>query len=118
VYPEIQILNTIGTFAEMSCLIRSSTQVFYDHLKDPHDLFWKWLLLIRKFLRFINMQTITETQLILMDATLEELMTLRLYLTKVKDVEVQESTNENESNIDKTNDNKKKTNNKKKKKKN
>ena len=63
------------------------------------------------------MQTITETQLILMDDTLEELMNLRLYLTKVKDVEVQDSTNENESNIDKTNDNKKKTNNKKKKKK-
>ena len=64
------------------------------------------------------MQTITETQLILMDDTLEELMNLRLYLTKVKDVEVQDSKNENESMNDKTNDNKKKTNNKKNKKKN
>ena len=63
------------------------------------------------------MQTITETQLILMDATLEELMNLRLYLTKVKDVEVQDSTNENETKNEKANDNKKKTNNKKKRKK-
>ena len=62
----------------------------------------------------MNMQTITETQLILMDDTLEELMNLRLFLTKVKDVEVQDPTDENESKNDKTNDKKKKTNIKKK----
>jgi len=34
----------IGTFAEVSTLIRSFPQLIYDHIKDSTDEHWKWLL--------------------------------------------------------------------------
>ena len=42
----------IGTFAEVGTLIRSFPQLMYDHIKDPSNDYWQWLLAIRQFLRF------------------------------------------------------------------
>ena len=52
----------IGTFAEVSNLIRSMTQLLYDHIKDTDDPYWQWFLQIRKFLRFMLMPKLTESQ--------------------------------------------------------
>ena len=79
--------NIIGTFSEIGNLIQSSTQLLFDYLKDPEDKFWKWLLLIRKFLRFIRMPSVSESQLLLMQETLDEMMNLRLLLTRIPGVE-------------------------------
>ena len=55
----------IGTFSEIACLIRSLPQLLFDEIKNTEDPFWKWLLLIRNFLRFVLMPSITESQVIL-----------------------------------------------------
>ena len=67
----------LGTFAEVSNLIRSSTQVLYDYIKDPNDDYWKWLLLIRKFLKFMLMPEISESQVLAMEELLDKMMNLR-----------------------------------------
>ena len=52
----------VGTFSETACLIRSFTQVAYNHIQDPSNEYWQWLLHIRQFLRFLTMGKITESQ--------------------------------------------------------
>ena len=59
--------KVIGTFSEIENLIRSITQMLYDHIKDTDDEYWLWLLEIRRFVRFVNMPQITESQLEEMD---------------------------------------------------
>ena len=71
------------TPSEVANLIRSSTQVLFDNIKNPKDEFWIWLLLIRKFLRFISMTSLTESQLISQEETLEEMINLRIRLTRI-----------------------------------
>ena len=46
----------------MENLIRSFSQLFYDYIKIFDDDYWLWLIQIRKFLRFVNMAEITESQ--------------------------------------------------------
>ena len=46
----------------MENLIRSFSQLFYDYIKNFDDDYWLWLIQIRKFLRFVNMAEITESQ--------------------------------------------------------
>ena len=46
----------------MENLIRSFSQLFYDYIKNVDDDYWLWLIQIRKFLRFVNMAEITESQ--------------------------------------------------------
>ena len=57
-----QCKNFLGGFAEMENLIRSFSQLFYDYIKNFDDDYWLWLIQIRKFLRFVNMAEITESQ--------------------------------------------------------
>ena len=73
----------IGTFSEVRNLIQSFPQLLFNHIRDPADEFWVWLLVIRRFLRFISMPKMTESQVIEMDKTLENLMDTRLKLTRV-----------------------------------
>ena len=40
----------IGTFSQISTLIRSFTQVAYDNILDTDDEYYQWLLKIRKLL--------------------------------------------------------------------
>ena len=40
----------IGTFAEVSTLIRSFPQLLFDHIQDPTDDYWKWLLKVHKIM--------------------------------------------------------------------
>jgi hypothetical protein len=83
----------IGTFAEIGTLIRSCTQVIYDHILDPTDEHYLWLLKIREFLRYIQMIKLTEGQLIQMENILEEMMDLRMKLTRIPDSEQSEEGN-------------------------
>ena len=76
----------VGTFSEISCLLRSLTQIMFDHIKNPQDEFWMWLLAIRKFLRFMLMPEITESQLNSMNETLENVMNTRMRLTRVTNI--------------------------------
>ena len=52
----------VGTFSETACLIRCITQIAYNHIQDPSNEYWQWLLHIRQFLRFLTMPKITESQ--------------------------------------------------------
>ena len=54
----------IGTFAEVSCLIRSFPQMAYDHIRNSNDPYWQFLLKIRSFLRFLLMPKITDQQVL------------------------------------------------------
>ena len=54
--------RVIGTFAELSNLIRSITQLLFNHIKLTNDPFWLWLLQIRHFLRFMLMPKLTNSQ--------------------------------------------------------
>ena len=73
-----------GTFAEIGNLIRSFTQVMFDHIRNFDDEYWLWLLEIRMFLRYILMPEISQSQLKAMNETLIDLMNTRLRLTKIK----------------------------------
>jgi hypothetical protein len=55
----------------------------YNHLRDPKDPFWQWLLHIRRLLRFILSPKLTESQLNCMNETIEMVMNTRIKLTKV-----------------------------------
>lgn len=52
----------IGTFAEISNLVRSFTQLVYDQILDCTNPYWLWLLKIRQFLRYVSMPTISDSQ--------------------------------------------------------
>ena len=73
----------IGTFSEVGNLIRSITQILYNHVQDTNDPYWQWLLVIRKFFRFMSMPILTDSQIDEMDKTLDTLMNFRLPLTKI-----------------------------------
>ena len=73
----------IGTFSEVRNLIQSLPQLLYNHIRDPNDNYWQWLLLIRRFLRYILMPQLTDSQIIEMDRTLDILMNVRLNLTRI-----------------------------------
>ena len=79
--------NVIGTFAEVSNLIRSITQVAYNHILDHENRYWQWLLSLRRFLRFVTMYQISESQVQAMEAALEDVMSFRFELTKKPDIE-------------------------------
>ena len=70
--------KVIGSFSEISNLIRSSTQLLDVYIKDFNNEYYQWLLSIRKFLRFVKMYKITESQLVEMDSVLETMMNFRL----------------------------------------
>ena len=74
--------NVIGTFAEISCLIRSFTQVVYNCIQDHENRYWQWLLSLRRFLRFVTMYQLAESQVQAMETALEDLMSFRFELTK------------------------------------
>ena len=57
----------IGTFSEVGNLIRSITQILYNHVEDTNDPYWQWLLVIRKFFRFMSMPILTDSQIDDMD---------------------------------------------------
>ena len=78
--------RVIGTFSQVATLIRSFSQILYNQIKNPENPYWKWILLIRKFLRFVSMSQVSSSQLAQMDACLCELMNTRLRLTKVATV--------------------------------
>ena len=54
-----------GTFAEIAQLIRSATQVLFDIVKNSDDPYYKWLIQIRRFLRFTLMSKISEQQVMI-----------------------------------------------------
>ena len=78
-----QSRQVIGTFSQIATLIRSITQLLYNFVDDSEDQYWQWLLLIRKFLRFITMPELSQNQLNLMNETLYKMMNTRLDLTRV-----------------------------------
>ena len=78
-----QSRKMIGNFSEVNNFIRSITQLIYNHIKDFDDPYWIWLLRIRKFLRFMLMPQLTESQVKAMGETLENLMNIRLHLTRI-----------------------------------
>ena len=80
----------IGNFSEVSNFIRSITQLIYNHIKDFDDPHWIWLLRIRKFLRFMLMPQLTESQVKAMGETLENLMDIRLKLTRIVESSAEE----------------------------
>ena len=59
------------------------TQLLFDHIVDTQDEYWLWLLEIRKFLKFVLMPKVTESQLEQMELTLTKMMNIRLKLTRV-----------------------------------
>ena len=78
-----QSRRIVGTFSEVSTLIRSLSQIIYDQIKDPSDPYWIWMLYIRSYLRYNQMSRISECQVDELDSTLTEMMNMRLSLTKV-----------------------------------
>ena len=54
--------RVVGTFAEVSNLVRSLTQLLSDHIGDTSNPYWKWLLLIRQYLRFVSMPAMSDSQ--------------------------------------------------------
>ena len=76
--------KVIGTFSQVANFIRSFTQVFFDHVRDTNNDFWQWILAMRKFLNFILMPEISKSQLVAMNNSLDELMNIRLKLTRQK----------------------------------
>ena len=52
----------IGTFSEVGNLIRSITQLLYDHVRDTQNPYRRWLILIRHYLQYIRMPKISQTQ--------------------------------------------------------
>ena len=54
--------HVIGTFAEVGTLIRSFSQLFFDYIKDPNDEYWLWMIEIRKYLRYLLMPQISDSQ--------------------------------------------------------
>ena len=64
----------VGTFAEIANLIRSLTQIMYDHIKNRQDEHFLWLIEIRRFLRYMLMPKISETQLKRIDLMLYNLI--------------------------------------------
>ena len=97
--------KVVGTFSEIANFIWSFTQVAYNNIQDRNNDYWQWLLCIRKFLRFVTLYKITETQVQAMEATLEQLMSFRFKLTKrvvstkKEDSKISEN-NEDESEVD------------------
>ena len=89
--------NVIGTFAEVSNLIRSFTQVAYNHIQDYENRYWQWLLSLRRFLRFVTMYQISESQVQAMEAALEDLMSFRFELTKKPDIKKNSSDKSSEN---------------------
>ena len=77
----------IGTFSEIGNLIRSLPQILFDHILDTQDPFQLWLFQLRSFLRYISMQSITDTQIDEKDLHLEKMMNARINLTKVSRTE-------------------------------
>ena len=75
----------IGCFAEISTLIRSFPQLFYNNIKDHSDPYWIWLIKIREFLRYMQMPQISDNQIEKMELTLDTLMNMRLDLTRKSD---------------------------------
>ena len=72
----------IGTFSEVSLLIRSFPQIIYNYVKDGQDKFWQWFFSIGRFLRFMLMPELTNSQIVAMNETLISLMNMRLKLTR------------------------------------
>ena len=54
--------HVMGTFSEISNFIRSFTQMMYDYLGDTSNPYYKWLLEIRTFVRYVSMTEITISQ--------------------------------------------------------
>ena len=73
----------IGTFSEVSNLIKSFPQVIYDCIVNPEDEYWQFFLKIREFLRFMLMPKVSESQLVEMDNALDRLMNDRMRLTRI-----------------------------------
>ena len=76
----------VGTFSEMANLIRSLTQLLYDHLANSEDYYWQLLLGIRKLLKFIAMPKLSAHQIDQMDAVIQKTVNLRMKLTKIENV--------------------------------
>ena len=56
--------KVIGTFSEISTLIRSFTQLIFNNILDYEDPYYKWLIEIRCYLRYMQMPSITESQVL------------------------------------------------------
>ena len=54
----------------------------YDHIENVEDPFWKFLLLIRSYLRYILMSKISGRQTEEMNSSLVKMMNLRMDLTR------------------------------------
>ena len=52
----------VGTFSQVSTLVRSFPMLIFDHIHDVEDDYWKWLITLRQFLCYIQMYKITDNQ--------------------------------------------------------
>ena len=57
-------------------------QVVYLCIQDHENRYWQWLLSLRRFLRFVTMYQLAESQVQAMETALEDLMSFRFELTK------------------------------------
>ena len=72
----------VGTFAEVSTLVRLFPQLLFDHISDPQDPLWQFYLKVRGFLQYVQMPRISESQVNELDELLIELMNQRMELTR------------------------------------
>ena len=79
-------------------------QLIYDRIVDTSNIYWIWLIQIRRLLRFVEMPAYTDSQIDALDETVHNVMNLRLKLTKRIDTNLVE-TSENENDIESKSEN-------------
>ena len=75
--------KVIGTFSQVENFVRSLPQLLYNHIENPLNEYWQWLLFIRKFVRLMLMSQITESQLQEMEKTIGIVLNIRMNLTRI-----------------------------------
>ena len=82
---KMKVKNTrkvVGTFAEVATLVRLFPQLLFDHISDPQDALWQFYLKVKAFLQYVQMPSISESQVNELDELLIELMNQRMELTR------------------------------------
>ena len=77
--------SIVGTFSEVSTFIRLLPLILYDHIDDPQNDHWLFLLSIRKFLRYVHMKSISSQQLHSLQYSLKEVLNRRIRLSKTSE---------------------------------
>lgn len=70
----------------MATLTKLIAQILFDFVKDTSDIAWKFIILVRKCLKYVQMLDISRFQVMSLDRTINELMNVRMEMTRTERV--------------------------------